>query len=335
MTIPTFPKINLSYEIKSHTKDSDIYLLIPSGKKTFAWFINDVCYLTNNCLTNNENNEKKQIKVNIVNNGLNGTILYGTSFKHNGFSYFCIEDIYYHKHRNVSKYNYQTKLEIISNILSNEIFNHALDNTYTIFGVPIMTDTYVSTKVSYDVSYIQGRYLNSAKILHLNKINDINGNGINGNGINANGINGNGINANGINGNGINANGINGKEKRTFKSVFKIGAEIERDIYKMYMIKDNVETFYTYLHIPNYDTSVMMNSCFRNIKENRNLDLLEESDDEDEFQNNAIDKYVDINKTELFLCEYNHKFKRWKPLHKITKNVPIISYNIISHLKIK
>ena len=35
--------------------------------------------------------------------------------------------------------------------------------------------------------------------------------------------------------------------------------------------------------IPNYKTSMMMNALFRNIKENRNLDLLEESDDEEEF----------------------------------------------------
>ena len=35
-----------------------------------------------------------------------------------------------------------------------------------------------------------------------------------------------------------------------------------------------------------------MNSIFRNIKENRNLDLLEESDDEDEFENINLDKYL-------------------------------------------
>ena len=35
-----------------------------------------------------------------------------------------------------------------------------------------------------------------------------------------------------------------------------------------------------------------MNSLFRNIKENGNLDLLEESDDEEEFENIALDKFV-------------------------------------------
>ena len=39
-----------------------------------------------------------------------------------------------------------------------------------------------------------------------------------------------------------------------------------------------------------------MNKLFRNIKENINLDSLEEIDEEDEFENIQIDKFVDLNK---------------------------------------
>ena len=35
-----------------------------------------------------------------------------------------------------------------------------------------------------------------------------------------------------------------------------------------------------------------MNSLFRTIKENENLDSLEESDDEEEFENSNVDKFV-------------------------------------------
>ena len=35
-----------------------------------------------------------------------------------------------------------------------------------------------------------------------------------------------------------------------------------------------------------------MNTLFRNIKENQNLDALEESDDEEEFENISLDKFV-------------------------------------------
>ena len=39
------------------------------------------------------------------------------------------------------------------------------------------------------------------------------------------------------------------------------------------------------------------------------LDLLEESDDEDEFQNTSETKYVNLNKSINMKCEYNIKFK--------------------------
>ena len=39
-----------------------------------------------------------------------------------------------------------------------------------------------------------------------------------------------------------------------------------------------------------------MNNIFRNIKENDDLDKLEESDDEEEFEDISIDKYVFLNK---------------------------------------
>lgn len=57
-----------------------------------------------------------------------------------------------------------------------------------------------------------------------------------------------------------------------------------------------------------------MNCLFRNIKENGNLDSMEESDDEEEFQNEKEDKYVYLDKSFNMLCEYNYKFKKWSPL---------------------
>ena len=56
-----------------------------------------------------------------------------------------------------------------------------------------------------------------------------------------------------------------------------------------------------------------MNQLFRTIKENNNLDLLEESDSEEEFENINIDKFVHLNKNHYIECEYNNKFKKWMP----------------------
>ena len=60
-----------------------------------------------------------------------------------------------------------------------------------------------------------------------------------------------------------------------------------------------------------------MNSLFRNIKENRNLDSMEESDDEDDFQDTRIDKHVDLNKKILIECIFNSKFKSWVPVRMV------------------
>ena len=61
----------------------------------------------------------------------------------------------------------------------------------------------------------------------------------------------------------------------------------------------------------------MMNSIFRKIKENDNLDLLEESDEEDEFENIAEDKYVDLEKLYRFRCVLHDRFNMWVPIERI------------------
>lgn len=92
--------------------------------------------------------------------------------------------------------------------------------------------------------------------------------------------------------------------------IFTIKSDILPDIYHIY--KDDKCIGQAY--IPDYKTSVMMNNYFRNIKENNNLDALEESDDEEEFENDALDKYVDMKKSLDFKCKYNKTFHLWVPI---------------------
>ena len=53
-----------------------------------------------------------------------------------------------------------------------------------------------------------------------------------------------------------------------------------------------------------------MNKLFRKIKENDNLDALEESDDEEEFENEKVDRFVYLDKSYHMVCQYNYKFKK-------------------------
>lgn len=94
-------------------------------------------------------------------------------------------------------------------------------------------------------------------------------------------------------------------------TVFEVRADLQNDIYRLYT--DDHRQFYGLAYIPNYRTSVMMNGLFRNIKENRNLDALEESDDEEDFQDCRPTKYVDLEKRVLMECVFHSKFRRWMP----------------------
>ena len=109
--------------------------------------------------------------------------------------------------------------------------------------------------------------------------------------------------------------------------VFIVKPNIQNDIYNLYTLTNDSKTeiFHDTAYIPNYTTSVMMNKLFRNIKENDNLDRLEESDDEDEFENENIDKFVYLEKTYPMKCKYNYKFKKWYPLSLADKGEKIVT----------
>jgi hypothetical protein len=98
--------------------------------------------------------------------------------------------------------------------------------------------------------------------------------------------------------------------KAPLRRTFVLKPDAQNDIY--YVLHGNNDTITDttmIAHIPNYKVSVMMNSIFRNIKENRNLDALEESDDEDE----PDDHVLDANKCVRMTCVFNNRFKRWQP----------------------
>ena len=89
----------------------------------------------------------------------------------------------------------------------------------------------------------------------------------------------------------------------------------------MYMYDNNRLIYYDNLLINSYTNSVFMNNLFRNIKENKNLDLLEESDSESEFENIDLDKYVDLKKKINIKCKFNNKFKKWIPMEISKDNI--------------
>lgn len=125
------------------------------------------------------------------------------------------------------------------------------------------------------------------------------------------------------------------KPQYKYSCVFVVRADIQYDIYHLYACGKNGESVYCCIAgIPTLKTSVFMNSLFRNIKENQNIDLIEESDDEEEnefdgncnYNGNAksIDKYVDLDKSLHMECAFNFKFKKWVPIRVASENSRVV-----------
>jgi hypothetical protein len=112
------------------------------------------------------------------------------------------------------------------------------------------------------------------------------------------------------------------------KAIFKVKADLAADNYQLYTAED---LFYETAMVPTYKCSVMLNTLFRKIKENANLDLLEESDDEEEFENTKIDKFVDLEKMVLMECVYSKRFKKWQPIKTVLNHLKVISLKDLQH----
>jgi hypothetical protein len=318
-----FPKFELSYETMMHNKvhDSDVMCAIPEGEKCFVWFTvyesENVCFIC----SKPENNvtQKMTIVVTSFHDTLvygQGTVLYGTIFKYNDVSCFCIQDIYYYKGSDLTDYSYLKKLQTIKICLEKELCGNALTNKFTIFGLPIFSTNFSSllqeiALLPYKIDQILFRYFNSKKILAVKYYKP-----------NTNNSSSNSYGKN------IIEKGTNSSVK-TNKAIFKVSPQIQTDIYNLFVYKDGKEEFFSIAFIPDYKTSVLMNKLFRNIKENINLDALEESDDEAEFENEKEDKYVFLDRCVKMNCQYNHKFKKWVPVSLAPRDSRIISLNLI------
>ena len=280
-----FPSnVELSYEKKIHKKvyNSDYYLAIPFGVKCFAWF--KTFYNKNNIYVMELNTIRKSIsnikKFNACfSNELcikDGTLLYGTIINNSGIKMFCIEDIFYAYGKNLNNLNNKNKLNIIKNILDNHIIQKKFSSNDLIFGLPLMTNK------KNDLSNII--YKSPYRIWSIKHKN-------------------------------YNNNNVFYEKTHSFNifANFLVDADIQPDIYNLYVLKNHKQTFYKKSIISNYKNSVKMNSIFRNIKENNNLDFLEESDDEEEFENINLDKFL-LNKRKIMKCKYNSKFKLWEPI---------------------
>ena len=348
-----FPStVKFSYEKSTHKKVlSDVYVIIPKGKKYFAWFTHR--NRKNICIFLEVGYQNKIMNIFYRHVSFDdvlsyGTIFYGTLFRirpENGEKkdicnneIFSVEDIFYYKGDDISDYSYQDKLKVVKNIFDTKLnYNMSFCNNGIVFGLPVMTTDFTEAydkamALPYSVYSIQYKYFEEKKTYQsITEFYHFSNNSMVGNNVNSvNGSNNNSSNDN-------SANYVTHTSKYDEKSSVYIEPIkqkiVSNEIYKTFFIKPDLQNDIYYLyqnsttnfdiisqeiaHIPDYKTSVLMNKLFRNIKENSNLDSLEESDEEDEFENIQIDKFVDLNKIIKMRCIFNYKFKKWVPVSVI------------------
>jgi hypothetical protein len=294
-----FPKIELSYEKTLHKKvqNIDCYLTIPFGTKYFAWFHN---FNNQNSLfifkINKKNNKIANVERKHCSFKSNlcigvGTIFYGTIFNKDDINFFNIEDMFFYKNKCLKNFSNLEKFNLEYNILKNEINQVIYQKNDIIFGLPIITQKYKEIfdkikNIPYKLYSIQHRFLNkNINIFYNQPI----------------------------------------IEKIYKYAIFRISPTVQPDIYQLQCKNKNNIIDHGLSNVSSYKNSVFLNSIFRNIKENENLDYLEESDDEEEFENICLTKFmkdVCIN----MKCIYNRKFKSWEPIARSNENISDISF---------
>jgi hypothetical protein len=330
------PNIELSYETIPHRKVSAAYnicLAIPQGKKGYLWFTyygeEDICFFME------LNREKKVARMRIVefeyDRGLClGTLLYGcliestdtTDKKH--IPIFVIEDVLQNKGLSTKTMLFGDRLGYIEKIMIHysalKDSNKKPDsnkNKDIILSIPPIwpiqkTQEYECVyeipeewrprltefqihHIQYRALYEPGPYMNifnSNSILHKKPATYIP------------------VEIPLFQSHRMDPT----KSQYKLPTIFLVTADIQYDVYHLFAYgKASQKIYYNVAYIPSYQCSIMMNSIFRKIKENKCLDFIEESDDEDDFEDIREDKYVDLQKTVQMECMYSTKFKKWIP----------------------
>jgi hypothetical protein len=332
-----FPSyVKLSYEHIMHKKvdTADILFAIPRGKKCLAWFVeynnSSVCFILDICQQQNPICKKDIVKMVVVSGCFSrhlsyGTILYGTLFEHMHNSFFSVEDIPFYKGRCLSSENWKYKIDKIIHLLQREIQQIAYNRNQIVFGMPIMAKTnddmndILILEVKYPIECIEYRNLHSSNTTFTLQYSKFTNTIPPAPKLDAMPLPSTFTNKNTVTNVVKNIVTNSGVVKEI---IFEVKADIQNDIYFLHT-KDHL--YYGTATIPYYKTSMMMNALFRNIKENVNLDKLEESDDEEEFECSDIDKYVDLNRQINIKCRFHKKFKKWYPISVSTNQVSTLS----------
>jgi len=330
--IERLPEMELSYDTILHKKvHANVFVIIPKGKKTLLWFTywnaQNVCF----ALTLNERGNivdlsnypvcfDKELSL--------STLLYGTLFEVDGLKHFTCENIYYYKGYFTGNYNFSKKISLFRELFTHFIKQVAYTNNFLIIGLPVMKSDFqeamnciaelpyqaygIQMYLLYKTNNSEGIYIiKQAPIIEAvfivkatlqNDIYELHTGG--------------------------SAQPLHLPPPPYDKHACKEGgsnslrgsggsAPYDKHGESNSLRGSGGSAPYGIAMIPSLKSSIMMNSLFRTIKENANLDLLEESDDDEEFENRSESKFVDLDKSYMMKCVFLKRFRKWQPLEVI------------------
>ena len=333
-----FPDIKLSYENITHKKvyNSDLVIACPEGKKCFAWFTHyeeaPACLIIEMC----GDARNVYVKPCCFNSDLAyGTIVYGTMLLNNQF--FALEDIFRYKGTDVSRKNWGDKMTLFHAMLKNDMTQMSYNKSFVVFGMPPFAKSFdevvaqIRTIRGYKIATIQYRLYNRSNNYLVSNppyppLGKVEPNRLHPPFQKAEPNRQNRLPV----GPSLIHEVITGNLAPPFPKVDKVGnlavfavkPDVQNDIYKLHLEGGR---YHNVALVPDFKTSVLLNKLFRNIKENANLDALEESDDESEFEDDRDDRFVFLDKVFNMVCAYNRKFKKWSPVRLADASAKLVT----------
>jgi len=273
---------------------TDLNYIIPAGKRCSVWFTYDKYKGGNTCYMVSEQKEGRifeQLLACFDDELAYGTVFGGIIIKTPDSiqNIFCIDSVSYYKGVYLKNYNNQKKLNILNHIFNKpEITNISAEQVVK-FSLPIFCKSYDEAQ-----SYMEKLPYKTIGVRLLNL-----------------------------------------KEKGPVGDVMPIASELEGQTF-VFLVKANQEPdSYTLFGLDKklgrrkyagkaivftYKQSKKLNSIFRIIRENDDIDLIEESEDEDTFEDISEHKFIKSHVYIKMHCKYNQKFRKWELLSVATNN---------------
>jgi hypothetical protein len=336
---------NVSTNNVSTSTDTDVYMVLPKGRRGFLW----ITYWRTQHLAIVIPLHEQDGRMDLPHIRARpccfstelalGTVLYGTQLsvltdEEEEVQLFCCENIYYCRGFPVGHHVYAEKLQLLQDLFSHHIRQLAYTKEFIVLGLPVLKQSYAEAlHAAQRLPYpTRGITLFSVEQVHPTGTYSISSNATvrlsTSTSLSKSSASPAAAAAAAAVAVAVAAPAVSGSE-----AIFLVKALPGMDSYNLYC--NASQDPYGLAMVSSYNCSVLLNRLFRTIKENTNLDLLEESDDESEFQDVRDNKFVDVNKAILMKCVFSKRFRKWQPIGLARPPLKIVSFKEAQYLEHK